>query len=775
MSIHLSIFNHPLGHHIGWALLHSLWQGALIGLAFVVAQFALRRQSANARYLAGCLCLSLLLTTPVLTVVLATGPSPASNAGGVAGSSPPDSSAPAFNAGGLGGWYAGPGAISFSRRGGDFLGGVTPLLAAGWFLGVSVCSVRLTRSCWRVRGIRLKDNEPVTAGWLETLNDLQCRLGVSRPVRLLKSALVEVPTVLGWFRPVILLPAATLSGLTPSQLEAVLAHELAHVRRLDYLVNAFQCLVETLMFYHPVAWWISRCIREERENACDDLVIEVCGDRLGYARALATLEGFRAGLPELAFAASGGSLLSRIRRLLGVPDESGSVSVRDVSGMALLGIGLVLIVLGVRLLLAPTSYLSTARIRIERDQTDLPGLAGQRAPGSYDPYFIQTEFELLQSEVILGKVVESLDLNRQWGIKYAGGERLKTTESINLLKGRMDLRPVRNTSLIEIRVYGEKAEETAKIANAIAEAYRAYRYEQRAQLQRGGIRALEERFAEQEAKVRKAQQRVDDLRNQLGIANAVPASAESPARGINDVPANADSPTPLITADTLRKVEGLRLESRAEYLRQASLLERLKKLEKELGPNGLAQAISTAVPDPVLTALQEHLDTAESQLVALTKEYGLEHIECVKTRAVIEGLQKKIRERVQGIMLGLETRVQSLSNSLDNLKQEVERATQRDMERADQSRPYLEAKGALEELKRFRQILDMKIANEKVEVELPKTTLVDIVDRAVPSLRPISPNLARATALIALGVLLDLAGFLMLTGRPGTRSEPRAA
>ena len=139
------------------------------------------------------------------------------------------------------------------------------------------------------------------AAWVATLDDLRHRLGVSRPVRLLKSALVEVPTVIGWFRPVILLPAATLSGLTPGQLEAILAHELAHVRRLDYLVNAFQCLVETLMFYHPIAWWISRCIREERENCCDDLVVEVCGDRLGYARALVTLEGLRAEPAAMGF------------------------------------------------------------------------------------------------------------------------------------------------------------------------------------------------------------------------------------------------------------------------------------------------------------------------------------------------------------------------------------------------------------------------------------------------------------------------------------------
>ena len=172
------------------------------------------------------------------------------------------------------------------------LRGSPRLLVSGWLLGVVFFSARLTRSCWWVRSIRTRDNEPVEAAWLETLDDLRRRLGVSRPVRLLKSALVEVPTVIGWFRPVILLPAATLSGLTPGQLEAILAHELAHVRRLDYLVNAFQCLVETLMFYHPVAWWISRCIREERENCCDDLVIEVCGDRLGTRAPWRRWKGF---------------------------------------------------------------------------------------------------------------------------------------------------------------------------------------------------------------------------------------------------------------------------------------------------------------------------------------------------------------------------------------------------------------------------------------------------------------------------------------------------
>src|ERR1035441_656745 len=197
----------------------------------------------------------------------------------------------------------------------------------------------------------------------------------------------------------------------------------------------------------------------------------------------------------------------------------------------------------------PESFSSTTRIKIERDQSDVSGMTERAGMGGYDPYFIQTEFELIQSEVILGKVIDDLDLNKEWGKKYANGDRLKTAETISLLKSRMDLRPVRNTSLIEIRVFSEKAEEAAKIANAVAEAYKAHRHEQRTQLSKGGIKALEERFTEQEAKVKKAQDNVDELRVKLNISDAM---------------ASGDGPSPLMSADTLRKLEGLRIESKAE-------------------------------------------------------------------------------------------------------------------------------------------------------------------------------------------------------------------
>jgi beta-lactamase regulating signal transducer with metallopeptidase domain len=153
------------------------------------------------------------------------------------------------------------------------------------------------------------------------------------PVRLCESALVEVPTVIGWLRPVVLLPVSTLAGLSPAQLEALLAHELAHVRRFDYLVNLVQTFGETLLFYHPAVWWVSRRMRVEREHCCDDAAVVACGDAVGYARALAALEGLRAIAPTLAVAAGGGSLWPRIARLVGGPPPHLSRSSRWLAGV----------------------------------------------------------------------------------------------------------------------------------------------------------------------------------------------------------------------------------------------------------------------------------------------------------------------------------------------------------------------------------------------------------------------------------------------------------
>jgi uncharacterized protein (TIGR03435 family) len=153
--------------------------------------------------------------------------------------------------------------------------------------------------------------------WQEILRRLGARIGLSRPVRLLVSALVQVPTVVGCLRPVVLVPVGALSGLPPEHLEALLLHELAHIRRHDYLVNILQSVAEALLFYHPAVWWVSGHIRAERELCCDDVAVSASGDALTVARALAQLESYRVAHLAAAVAANGGSLSNRIARLLG--------------------------------------------------------------------------------------------------------------------------------------------------------------------------------------------------------------------------------------------------------------------------------------------------------------------------------------------------------------------------------------------------------------------------------------------------------------------------
>jgi beta-lactamase regulating signal transducer with metallopeptidase domain len=280
----------PLVESIGWALIHFVWQGTAIGLATAVALHVLARARPTVRYAVACLSLALMLTVPIAAVVSGralnsvTVASVASAAGSAVPSVPMDR------------WL--------------------PTAVLVWLAGVALLSMRLIAACIGVERLKrvTRDVDVAVAARVRLLAE---HFGIGRRVRVFESTLVRVPTVVGHLRPVILLPASVLSGLAPAYLDAVLAHELAHVRRHDYLVNALQSLVETLLFYHPAVWWCSRQIRIEREHCCDDMVVEAGGNRLAYAAALAQLEELRGLQPMLSLNASGGRLVDRIRRLLG--------------------------------------------------------------------------------------------------------------------------------------------------------------------------------------------------------------------------------------------------------------------------------------------------------------------------------------------------------------------------------------------------------------------------------------------------------------------------
>ena len=219
-----------------------------------------------------------------------------------------------------------------------------PQIVLVWLSGVLLLSVRLLFGWLRAHSIARKNATEAAPEWQRSARRLAHALKLRRAVQLLESAAVEVPTVIGWLRPVVLLPATSLTGLSTEQMEMILAHELAHIRRNDFFVNLMQAVVETLLFYHPAVWWISNRIRVEREHCCDDVVVSVSGKPLVYARALTRLEELRVEDAQAFVSANGGSLIGRIRRLAGARAESPNAPSRFVAGAALLTVLLALII-----------------------------------------------------------------------------------------------------------------------------------------------------------------------------------------------------------------------------------------------------------------------------------------------------------------------------------------------------------------------------------------------------------------------------------------------
>lgn len=325
MNAIAALLDKPIFQALGWTLIHFIWQGALVAVVYAGFSILIRRFSANVRYAAACGAMLLMLIAPAATmlaistgvdnpareITVGTGLSDQSNktfelspTTSMPASQPEIEPAPASQTASLKQWTQ------------ERLPRAMPWLLALWFAGVLFLSLRFAGGLVMVHRLKRSETSANVDLWQDKLAETARRLRVSRPVRLCESALVEVPTVIGWLRPLILLPASAMTGLSPVQLEALLAHELAHIRRYDYLVNLLQTSIETLFFYHPAVWWVSTQVRQEREHCCDDLAVVACGDVLTYARALTALEELRGAELQLAVASSGGSLLVRIQRLV---------------------------------------------------------------------------------------------------------------------------------------------------------------------------------------------------------------------------------------------------------------------------------------------------------------------------------------------------------------------------------------------------------------------------------------------------------------------------
>ena len=307
----------PWIHALGWTLVHFLWQGVLVGVAFAAMRALLPKAHCRARYAAGLAALAALALWPLATLIALRPPSDADGA--------------IVQLGAMAATNAASAPVDLFAD----LDRALPWLVLLWGAGVLAMAAR-TLQQWHALNL-------VARRWAHAQADLDAmvlglsrRFGFVRRVRVLVSTRIDTPMLVGWLKPVVLLPTAVVLGFPRHQIELILAHELGHLRRYDHLVNLAQAVLETLLFYHPVVHWISDEVRNERELCCDELVLELTsGEPREYARTLASLEELRHVAGSLALAANGGELLERVRRIIGMPAPRLSVE-RRASGRWLL-------------------------------------------------------------------------------------------------------------------------------------------------------------------------------------------------------------------------------------------------------------------------------------------------------------------------------------------------------------------------------------------------------------------------------------------------------
>ena len=352
-------------HRLGWTLLHSIWILALLGIVTAAAIILLRKKSPQARYVYSYISLILMAVAPL--VMFANSPVKEINHPKVAAISStiekpvaqpivshsppretvstPTNSEPQLPITTTTSTLPIPSSTPSAQEEAQTSWSwamAAPWTGLIWLVGIVILSIWRAGGWWTARRMQSLGSTPIPDQWMTTVEQLRKIFEVSTPVRVLQSSLVQVPAVFGWLKPTILLPVHVLESLTGAQLRMVLAHELAHIRRNDYLANLVQTCIETLLFFHPAVWWVSRNIRIERENCCDDLAVHYCGQGTELAGALVAVEQGRSeALPNPALAATGGDTEKRVRRLLGIPsgrDRIGLSAFSMLFGVSLLAL-----------------------------------------------------------------------------------------------------------------------------------------------------------------------------------------------------------------------------------------------------------------------------------------------------------------------------------------------------------------------------------------------------------------------------------------------------
>lgn len=310
MSILTQWFGEDMIYTLGWTFFHSIWQGSIVALALAFFLQWTPQGNAGIRYQASMLALFTVLISSVCTFIYYYHAS--------TGSTGLELSPLAYTDRTIGQAATSP--APGMKRWSAVLENYHPFMVALWLSGMVLFTLRMAGGLFYIRHMR-KTSRPVAMAGQHILHRLQAKLRFNKRVTIAASPFAKAPMVVGHLKPLILFPIGALNQLTPDELEAVIAHELAHIRRFDYLQNLLQSFIEIIFYYHPAVWWISSVIRAERENTCDDLAVRLCGNKVTYAKALFRLEAARPNAPLLAMPlyTSKNQLFIRIKRILNQP------------------------------------------------------------------------------------------------------------------------------------------------------------------------------------------------------------------------------------------------------------------------------------------------------------------------------------------------------------------------------------------------------------------------------------------------------------------------
>jgi len=333
--------NDGLIRALGNTLIHSLWQGVLLAAAGAVIIIFTKKQRAAVRYN---LLIAALLTFTVgvlITFVIQLQPAaPSGNVALMAG----HANVTVVNADQT------PGVVSIDPNTGqslgdklmEFLNAHCNTIVLIWFLILCIKSIRLAVGGYEICLLKRTKLSPVNEYWEQRVHQLAERLKVKQAIAFLESGLAKAPMGIGHLKPLILIPIGFINALPASEVEAILIHDLAHIRRHDYLVNLLQSFMEVVFFFNPAVMWISQLIKAERENCCDDIAISQAGSKANYIQALLSCQEYQLAAPGLsmAMAKNNGDLLNRVKRIVNNNNQSLNVLEKSLLTVCLVTAGL---------------------------------------------------------------------------------------------------------------------------------------------------------------------------------------------------------------------------------------------------------------------------------------------------------------------------------------------------------------------------------------------------------------------------------------------------